>query len=63
MVALMRERKGLETLLQALPMLRRRHNVRLRIVGPFECSIYQQQIQDLAAGLNIQEWIDWALSS
>lgn len=59
MVALLRKRKGLETLMQALPMLRREFDVRLRIVGSFESLEYQNEIHALAESLGIMHHIDW----
>lgn len=59
MVALLRERKGLETLLMALPTLNRDHNVRLRIVGPFESDGYRNRMYDLSDSLGVTHLIDW----
>lgn len=59
MVALLRQRKGLETLMQALPALRGKHDVRLRIVGPFESDEYETQMRDMAKKLKITNFIDW----
>lgn len=59
MVALLRKRKGLETLMQSLPMLRQQHDVRLRIVGPFESEEYENQMLAMADSLGISEHIDW----
>jgi glycosyltransferase involved in cell wall biosynthesis len=59
MVALLRERKGLETLLHALPELRRTSDVRLRIVGPFETDAYERRMLALANSLGIAQHIDW----
>lgn len=59
MVALLRERKGLETLMKALPALRERFDVRLRIVGPFESEGYLNRMYDLSDSLGITPLIDW----
>lgn len=59
MVALLRERKGLETLLNCLPLLKAEQDVRLKIVGPFETPEYEQQIHDLANRLGISDRIQW----
>ena len=59
MVALLRERKGLETLMHSLPELQRKHDVRLRIVGPFESEGYRNRMYDLSDSLGITSLIDW----
>lgn len=59
MVALLRERKGLETLLNSLPLLTAEQDVRLKIVGPFETPEYEQQIHSLANRLGISDRIQW----
>ncbi|MEP3479023.1 MAG: glycosyltransferase [Fuerstiella sp.] len=59
MVALLRERKGLETLLKSLPLLKAAQNVRLKIVGPFETPEYERQIHDLANQLGISDQVQW----
>ena len=59
MVALLRQRKGLETLLHALPKLRQHNNVRLRIVGSFETPEYGKQMLSLADKLGIKQYVDW----
>ncbi|MCR9200735.1 MAG: glycosyltransferase family 4 protein [Planctomycetaceae bacterium] len=59
MVALLRERKGLETLLMALPALNRDHHVRLRIVGPFESDGYRNRMYDLSDSLGVTDLVDW----
>lgn len=59
-VALFRPRKGLEVLLEALALLRRRGRaVRLRAVGPFETPDYRQHIEARVAELGLQQDIDW----
>lgn len=59
MVALLRERKGLETLVNCLPMLKAEQDVRLKIVGPFETPEYEQQIHRLADRLGVSDRIQW----
>ena len=59
MVALLRERKGLETLLRAFQTLRAEFNVRLRIVGPFESEPYRQHSLQLADDLGVSDLVDW----
>lgn len=59
MVALLRQRKGLETLLTALPALNRSHHVRLRIVGPFESDGYRNRMYDLSDSLGVSQLVDW----
>lgn len=59
MVALLRERKGLETLLKCLPLLKADTGVKLKIVGPFESSEYEHRIHALAAELKIEDQIEW----
>lgn len=59
-VALFRPRKGIETLLEALAMLRSRNvNVRLRAVGGFESNVYQAEVLSLAERLDVVDAIDW----
>jgi glycosyltransferase involved in cell wall biosynthesis len=59
-VALLRPRKGLETLLEAAALLRSvGQAVRLRIVGRFETSDYEQQIHRLAGQLGLAGAIEW----
>ena len=59
MIALLRQRKGLETLLHALPRLADHHNVRLRIVGPFETPAYEHETMMLVDRLKVRHLIDW----
>lgn len=59
MVALLRERKGLETLMLALPELNTRFDVRLRIVGSFVTKEYHLAMLNLADRLGIGSQIDW----
>jgi glycosyltransferase involved in cell wall biosynthesis len=60
MVALLRPRKGLEPLLEAAALLKQQGQAfKLRIIGRFETSEYEQQIHALAAHLNIGELIEW----
>lgn len=59
-MALFRPRKGIETLLQALALLREKNvNVHLRAVGGFETPEYEEEIGKLAADLQIQDLITW----
>jgi len=60
MVALLRPRKGLEVLLEALSVLHRRGmSVRLRVIGEFETSQYQQRIRQTAFDLGVSQLIEW----
>jgi glycosyltransferase involved in cell wall biosynthesis len=60
-IALFRPRKGLETLLEALALLRGRGlPVRLRAVGSFETVEYESRIRRLANQLELDSAIDWA---
>ncbi len=60
MAALFRPRKGVEVLIEALAALRSRGiDVRLRAVGPFETSLYQREVYQLAIRLGIDDAIDW----
>jgi glycosyltransferase involved in cell wall biosynthesis len=59
-VALFRPRKGIETLLEALAVLRSRDiNVRLRAVGGFETPMYKAEVLGLAEKLDLAPAIDW----
>nr|WP_286178267.1 glycosyltransferase family 4 protein [Rhodopirellula sp. JC639] len=58
MVALMRPRKGLEVALQAIAKLQDRHDVRLRIIGPYETDAYRESIENLIAQLRITGLIE-----
>jgi glycosyltransferase involved in cell wall biosynthesis len=59
-VALFRPRKGIETLLEAVAMLRSRDiNVRLRAVGGFETPMYKAEVLGLAEKLDLAPAIDW----
>jgi glycosyltransferase involved in cell wall biosynthesis len=59
-IALFRPRKGLETVLNALSLLRRQgFAVRLRAVGSFETADYQREVMQYIAGLKIEAYIDW----
>ena len=59
-VALFRERKGLEVLLDALALLRRKlAPVRLRLIGGFETLTYESQIQQQIARLHLGDYVDW----
>ncbi|HVT30210.1 MAG TPA: glycosyltransferase [Lacipirellulaceae bacterium] len=59
-VALVRPRKGIEVLLEALATLRSRGvNVRLRAVGGFETPLYKADVLGLAERLDLAEAIEW----
>jgi glycosyltransferase involved in cell wall biosynthesis len=59
-VALFRPRKGLEVLLDALALLRRKlAPVRLRLIGGFETLAYESQIQQQIARLHLGDYVDW----
>lgn len=58
MVALMRPRKGLEIVLDAVAKLRDRYDLTLRIIGPFETKDYESAIDDQIARLQIAESIE-----
>ncbi len=59
MVALMRARKGLEVVLDALAELRSEgHDVVLRCIGPFETSEYESEINDRIEKLGIADAIE-----
>ena len=60
MVALLRPRKGLEVFLEALAALRAQGApVRLRVVGRFETSDYEQTIHERARTLGVADSIEW----
>ena len=59
MVALMRPRKGLEVVLEALSLLEREgHDVILRCIGPFETEQYEAEIEDQIEQLGIASRIE-----
>ena len=59
MVALMRARKGLEIVLEAIAELEQRnHDVRLRCIGPFETEDYQAEIEAQIDRLNIRHRVE-----
>jgi glycosyltransferase involved in cell wall biosynthesis len=59
-IALFRPRKGLETVLNGLSLLRRQgFSVRLRAVGSFETADYQREVMQYAAGLQLEGQVDW----
>ena len=59
-IALFRPRKGLETVLSALSLLRRQgFAARLRAVGSFETADYQREVLQYAADLKIEAHVDW----
>lgn len=60
-IALFRPRKGLETLIEALALVRRAgYDVGLRAVGRFQSAAYEREIRELAASLQVESAIDWA---
>ena len=60
-VALFRPRKGTETLLEALAILRARNlPVSLRAVGRFETDQYAAEIQDRVRGLGLESAVHWS---
>ncbi|NLS93608.1 MAG: glycosyltransferase family 4 protein [Planctomycetaceae bacterium] len=60
MTALFRPRKGLENLLRSIARLRAEGRpLRLRAIGQFETSEYEQKAKRLAVGLGVGEVIDW----
>jgi glycosyltransferase involved in cell wall biosynthesis len=59
-IALFRPRKGIEVLLEALALLRSHDmDVRLRAVGGFETSTYEDSVRSLAERLGLEDAIDW----
>jgi glycosyltransferase involved in cell wall biosynthesis len=59
-MALFRPRKGLEVLLDAVELLKRRGVfVRVRAVGQFETGSYESEIMKRVADLGISEQIEW----
>lgn len=59
-VALFRPRKGIEVLLKAVKLLTDKgFNVRVRAVGGFETSTYENEIHALCTELGIVDRIDW----
>ncbi len=59
-VALFRPRKGIEVVLEAVQLLRRRgYDVGVRAVGPFEHEAYRQSVLELAQQLNVHEYVEW----
>jgi glycosyltransferase involved in cell wall biosynthesis len=59
-IALFRPRKGLETLLEALALLRHEgHDVRLRAVGSFETADYERTIKEHARRLSVDNFVEW----
>jgi glycosyltransferase involved in cell wall biosynthesis len=59
MVALMRARKGLEVVLDAIAKLeQRKHDVVLRCIGPFETVEYEAEIEAQIDQLNIRDRIE-----
>ncbi|HEY1599408.1 MAG TPA: glycosyltransferase family 4 protein [Pirellulales bacterium] len=59
-VALFRERKGLEVLLEAAARGRTQGlPLRLRIVGPFETTVYEERMHKLAEDLGLAGAVEW----
>ncbi len=59
-IALFRPRKGLETLLDALALLRKPgRNVRLRAVGSFETPDYERCVKEHAQRLGVSDLVEW----
>lgn len=60
MIALMRNRKGLEVVLDALARVRQRgHDVTLRCIGPFETDAYRNKIDRQISELELGPHVDW----
>ncbi len=60
MIALFRPRKGIETLLRAMALLRWQGvNVRLRAVGDFESPDYGRRVTQLVWDLGLDAAVDW----
>ena len=60
LVALLRPRKGLEDLLQAIAVLHQQETpVRLRVIGRFENPLYQEEMNKLAGDLGIVDLVEW----
>jgi glycosyltransferase involved in cell wall biosynthesis len=59
-IALFRPRKGLETLLDALSLLRKQgRSVRLRAVGSFETPDYERSVKEHAERLGVSDLVEW----
>ncbi len=59
-MARFRPRKGMEVLLRAVAILKEEGlPIRLRAVGNFETSHYENQIKALAEGFDVTELVDW----
>jgi glycosyltransferase involved in cell wall biosynthesis len=60
MVALLRPRKGLEVLLNAVSQLHSRGvPIQLRVIGGFETAEYEREVRQLADTLNVNEIVEW----
>jgi glycosyltransferase involved in cell wall biosynthesis len=60
MIALMRNRKGLEVALDALARVRQHgYDVTLRCIGPFETDAYRKKIDRRVSDLEIGPHLDW----
>lgn len=59
-VALFRQRKGTEVLLDAMAQLREQgHDVKLRAVGPFETPEYEKLLKDQVTKLDLTNHVEW----
>lgn len=59
-VALFRQRKGTEVLLEAIAILRDQgKDVRLRAVGPFETDEYERLLKNQVERLNLTDAVEW----
>ncbi|MDP6448034.1 MAG: glycosyltransferase, partial [Pirellulaceae bacterium] len=59
-VALIRPRKGIETLLRAIAKMREKGNdVVLNAVGPFETESYESEVKSLTAELGLSDAVQW----
>ena len=62
-VALMRPRKGIDTLIQALAKIVQTRpdlsDVKVKLIGPFETTEYEQQIRSLCKSLDIEDNVEF----
>ncbi len=60
-VALFRQRKGTEVLLEALAILRQKElDVRLTAVGGFETKSYEEQLRNRSKQLGLEDHVEWS---
>lgn len=61
MVALMRPRKGVEVALEAMQSIKANYgkDVRLRMIGGFETTAYEQEMKKMAYRLEVEDVVDW----